>query len=270
MFKKRIVFSILSTLIVLFLIQSGLFTIIAVTFHIDIETVTSFYFINAGAHLVLIIFLLVLKDLFYKVPTGEHLDRVNLANLLTIIRMSCITPIAYLLLLARSYRLIPILLAYTAVAFLTDFFDGMISRKTGQRTKIGQYLDSVGDYSILIVVSVAFNYYELISAWFFALIIVRLLFQWFGGAVVYIYQKKVSYHISFLGKASVFAAMTLFGFALLQLIPQIRDFAVSLRNILQYIAAVIVIISLLEKVRFIYWDLHLAWEAKKFKGTSKN
>ena len=61
--------------------------------------------------------------------------------------------------------LLPIVLA---LVFLTDSFDGQIARRTNQITKIGQMLDSISDYSLLVVISVVYYRNEIVPLWFFA------------------------------------------------------------------------------------------------------
>ena len=131
---------------------------------------------------------------------------------------------------------------------LHDFLDGKLSRRLGQVTKIGNYLDSVSDYAILIVVSVAFNYFGLVHTWFFILVAIRLGFQFVGMGTLLLYNGKVTTGSNFIGKASVFATMVVYAVALLGLVTQLKRLVGFTLPILEYIGGTIVVVSLGEKI----------------------
>ncbi|WP_432846260.1 CDP-alcohol phosphatidyltransferase family protein [Treponema denticola] len=108
------------------------------------------------------------------------LEKVNLANGITLLRISSVPLIAFLL-KQNSIEQIKIILAVVLIlVFLTDFFDGFIARKFNQETRIGRMLDSMSDYSLLALVSIVYYQLGLLPNWFFYLIFVRLMFQALG------------------------------------------------------------------------------------------
>ena len=72
------------------------------------------------------------------------------ANQLTLLRMLLIPPFAILLLYEhRGWAL-----AVFLTAGLTDLFDGLIARKTGQKTTLGAWLDPMADKLLLVTMFV--------------------------------------------------------------------------------------------------------------------
>ena len=190
-----------------------------------------------------------LHKLFVLTENGKALSRVNIPNLLSMIRISSGPTILWLVLLADTYPVAPVLVPLAALVFLTDLLDGQISRRTHQITKIGRFLDSSSDYIVLFIVAVALCSYDLISDWFFAIVMARFGLQLVGQAVLFVAQRmKIQFRTSFLGKASVFAVMTLFALSLLSLVQGMPPWYATVRNVGEYITAAIVVVSLGEKV----------------------
>lgn len=96
------------------------------------------------------------------------------ANQLTLMRMLLIPPFAILLLYKyRGWALIVFL-----TAGLTDLFDGLIARKTGQKTTLGAWLDPMADKLLLVTMFVMLTLPGLGSAnrlplWFTVLVLSR-------------------------------------------------------------------------------------------------
>ncbi len=96
------------------------------------------------------------------------------ANQLTLLRMLLIPPFAILLLYEhRGWALIVFL-----TAGLTDLFDGLIARKTGQKTTLGAWLDPMADKLLLVTMFVMLTLPGIGSAnrlplWFTVLVLSR-------------------------------------------------------------------------------------------------
>ncbi len=260
--KYRIVLSILFSVIGLFAFQLGFFTTITRQFGIDPTEVERFYTSTVILHIALAVFLLAMRSQFYIIPSTHKLMHVNVANLLTMYRLSSTPTILYLLILNQDYPLVGVMLVFTSVAFLTDLLDGMISRKTGQTTRIGQYLDSMSDYAVLIVVSIGFVHYGLISQWFLVVVLTRLLVQLFGSAALLVYQGYLKPRASWLGKVAIFTTMTLYAVAILQLFRRFRRISQIVTAALEYTVAGILIISLIEKFYILRQDFQAARRRK--------
>lgn len=244
---RRLIVSIVTTVAGLFILQAGFFLGLTALFGIDREEFSYFLTVLLMVHAALLIFLVAMRDSFHVVPSRRPLERINFTNVLTLTRISSTPTILYLLILAENYPVTTIIVFFTALVFLTDLLDGRISRRTGQITRVGQYLDSMSDYAVLIAVSIAFVHYALIARWFFRLVMVRLLFQWVAMGLLLIVRGYVEPTTTIWGKVSVFATMTLYSVALLKLIPQTERVVGVLFPALQYAAAGIVAFSVLEK-----------------------
>ena len=245
--SQRLVLSIAITVAGLFVLQAILLSALMLIYAIGSHEVSYFVTVLLMVHGALLIFLVVMQDSFYLLPSRRHLERVNFSNVLTLTRISSTPTILYLLILSADYPITGITVAFTALIFLTDLLDGRISRKTGQVTRIGHYLDSMSDYAMLIAISIAFLHYALISRWFFRLMMLRLLFQWVGMGLLLVVRGSVEPRSSLWGKISVFAAMSLYAVALLKLMPRIDRLAGALYATLEPAAAVLIAVSIVDK-----------------------
>ncbi len=158
----------------------------------------------------LLVFLLRFKRYFKDQRTGMPLTRINTANLITLLRISSVPTVAYLLMNTRFSEMKILLPIVLALVFLTDSFDGQIARRTHQITKIGQMLDSISDYGLLVVISVVYYRNEIVPLWFFALIFLRLFLQAFGMLVFLILKRPVETKSTWGGKIAIATTMSLY------------------------------------------------------------
>ena len=78
------------------------------------------------------------------------MNQLTAANQLTLLRMLLIPPFAILLLYGyRGWALVVFL-----AAGITDLFDGLIARRTGQKTTLGAWLDPMADKLLLVTMFV--------------------------------------------------------------------------------------------------------------------
>ncbi len=236
----------------LFLFQVAVMSLIALVYAIEPQAFLGFVVASLVAHLAVTTFLLVMRHDFYLKQTGAPLSRVNLANRITLFRISSMPTLVTLLVLAGEHPVTPLLVVLTVAAFFSDFVDGKVSRSTGQVTRIGQYLDSMSDYAVLIAVSVALIELDLISPWLFALVMVRLIAQGLAMWLLLMYHGSVDARATFLGKASVFATMTLYVLSLFQLFPAAAGVVRRIVSIGEYTLAGIVVVSLGEKLKLVF------------------
>ena len=178
----------------------------------------AFFALSAAFHLVILALLLMFKGDFVKESTGERLERVNLANTITLFRVSTLPTLLFLVLAARDYRIRIPLLALVVAVFASDFADGYISRSGREITKVGRMLDSSSDYSLLIVLTIVFRYFGLIPAWLFVLVIARLAFQVLLMGILILVKRRIEAKTTFLGKAAVASIMTLYAIEVSRLI----------------------------------------------------
>ena len=170
---------------------------------------TIFLPISTGFHILILILLLLFQNDFYIESTGQKLDRINLANIITLSRSKLH---AYSHCASNSRKRIQYTITgldFNCSYFLTDFFDGLISRKTNQVTKIGRIMDSVSVMRCL-----------LSSALFFSII---YLFRdgssgslWraseFRGCLwrCVIIEKRIEPKSTFMGKVTIASIMVLY------------------------------------------------------------
>lgn len=178
----------------------------------------SFLAAAVGFHGFLIAVLFWFRADFYIEPSGERLHRVNLANAITLFRVSALPTILFLIIAARDFRIRGPLLVYVVLVFLTDFADGFVSRKGKQRTKIGRMLDSASDYCLLVVLSAAFYYYRFIPAWLFLLVVARLSLQSVLMFILIAVNRRLDPKTSPLGKVAVAAVMVLYAAEILEIL----------------------------------------------------
>ncbi|MFO7782722.1 MAG: CDP-alcohol phosphatidyltransferase family protein [Spirochaetia bacterium] len=246
--RTRLITSIVATVLASTASHAALFLILADIYGVSGHFVRLFFLVMGLSNLVLLAFLLIMRGDFYLLPEGTQLDRINLANLLSVTRISSTPMVLFLLILSRDHDLAAFTIIFTSLVFLTDLFDGHVSRKPHQRTRIGVYLDAVSDYAILIAVSVAFDYYGLISRWFFVVVMFRLVFMFAGMAALLLYHGRVDAGSTLWGKILVSATMVLYAASLLELFDATAETARRITSFLEYVVAGVVVVSTLEKV----------------------
>jgi phosphatidylglycerophosphate synthase len=206
----------------------------------------AFLAVAVAYHALLIVMLLVFKQDFVKVPSGERLQRVNLANAVTLFRLTSMPTVLFLVLAARDYRIRIPLLSLVVIVFATDFVDGWISRTAGEITKIGKMMDSVSDYCLLLVLTIVFYYFTLVPPWFFLLVTARLGLQVVLVFVLIFINKKIEPKTTFMGKAAVASIMVLYAVEVLRLIFGIDR--IEMVAVLEWMTAAIVLVSMFDKV----------------------
>jgi phosphatidylglycerophosphate synthase len=205
-----------------------------------------FLAVTTAYHALLLFMLLLFKQDFVKVPSGEALEKVNLANAVTLFRLTSMPTLLFLVLAAKDFRIrIPLLCLVVAV-FASDFADGYISRKAGEVTKVGKILDSTSDYVLLIVLTIVFYYFSLVPPWFFILVTARLGLQVVFVFILIFVNRKIEPRTTFMGKAAVAAIMVLYAVEVMRLIFGIGH--IEIVAVLEWMTAAIVLISMMDKV----------------------
>lgn len=244
--NKSLIFNLFLIFVIFYLVHSFyLFMVILIyKMHIGI------FYLNLLISLVydgtILTGLLFLRDKFVFAETGVPLKKLNLANVISLFRITALPVIFILLLYVQDYPILKFVFPYIFIVFLSDFVDGIIARSYHQITQIGKYIDSASDYLILIAISTIFTIYHLIPVWFFILVIIRLLTFPLGMIFISIMRKELVYEISFLGKVSIFLIMFLYAFELVATAG--IEVMTLIKPYLEYAIGAVVIISLAEKV----------------------
>lgn len=249
MSRSRIAISIWVTVATLLVGQAAVFVAANIGYGLAWRGASWFVPATAGAHLALALLLTRLRHLFVIVNTDTELSRVNLANVLSMIRVSSAPTLLWLILLAGDTRIVPLLVALTAIVFLTDLADGQVARGMGQVTEIGKYLDSTSDYITLFIISAALIAHGLVPLWFFIVVAIRFVVHAAGQAAIFLRQGgQIESRSSFLGKASVFATMFVYAISLLQLVPKLGEWFDVTLKVIDYVCAAVIVVSLVEKM----------------------
>jgi cardiolipin synthase (CMP-forming) len=205
-----------------------------------------FFFTSLGFHVFLYVLLLFFIEDFKKELTGEKLYSINLANRITLIRVSTLPTLLYLVMAARDFKIRYPLLILVIFIFVTDFLDGYVSRKAKEVTKAGRMMDSASDYCLLIVLTLVFRYYKLIPVWFLVLVMSRLGIQVLLMTVLIVVKKKIDPKTTFMGKAAVASIMVLYSIELLGLIA--KGLEGNLKTALELAVGAIVLASIGDKI----------------------
>lgn len=249
--SSSLIRSIVLTLCLYFLIQAGL--IISISLVSGSQYLWSLLF-AVGLHVVLIV-LLSMRITDFEMG-GKTVRKINLANQLTLFRMSSIPAFLQLLLIAESQReFVPLLLFVAALISLTDLFDGMLARKLHQQTKIGRYLDSTSDYGFLFVITGAFLNKGLVPQWFIVLILLRYSFQSLAAIMVLVRYQRPSSGATLLGKAAVFFLVLYYNLVFLSLLPRM-GFLQNILQLLPWACGSVLAVSLIERVLLFIKDIH--------------
>lgn len=136
---------------------------------------------------------------------------LNIPNTLTMMRI-LIVPIFIISLIYGKYR---IALFLFIMATITDALDGLIARKTGQKTPIGAFLDPLADKVILMTSFIIFAMLKWIPYWLLIIVISRDLIVVLGWMVLYIVTGSSRVEVSSFGKIAIATQFLLIAYKLL-------------------------------------------------------
>lgn len=233
------------TIIVYFLCQCAVFCVFALPGGFFAAFGTAFILTSASFHVFLLLLLNVFIDDFRKEATQEKLSSINLANKITLVRVSTLPTLLFLVVAARSYRIRYPLLILVVFIFVTDFLDGYISRKDNEVTKAGRMMDSASDYSLLIVLTLVFHYYRLIPIWFLVLVLTRLGLQVLFMAILITVKRRIEPTATFMGKVAVASIMFVYSVEVFGLIA--GELPLLLKNTIEWTVAVLIVASIGDK-----------------------
>ncbi len=267
MVHRSLTSGILRTTGLLFAAQAAIIATCTAAYRL--QTVRSAWFLGAALvyHLLMLAALFALRPLFVLLEDNRPLERVNASNVLSLARLSALPTIVFLILSARQAPLLPVILPYLVIVFLTDMIDGSLARRLNQVTRIGRYLDAFSDYMVLSATLFVYVSYSLLPGWFFLLVLLRLGVVAVGNTLLYAVQRYVDPETSYLSKASIFAIMVLFAakifgipYGLLFSGPSPLTLE-RLRN-LEFMVAGVLIVSTIEKIGLIAQRLSQASSRK--------
>jgi phosphatidylglycerophosphate synthase len=246
--------SIIGVIVAYFLLQLGVFAAFAVFAEPSSSGMhrgfllrygPSYLAVTVAYNGVLLALLFFFKQSFVKEPSGVRLEKVNLANVVTLYRLTSMPTLLFLVLAAKEYRIRLPLLCLVVLVFATDFVDGYISRKAREVTKVGKMMDSASDYALLIVLTIVFYYFKLVQPWFFLLVTARLGLQVIFVFILIFVNKRIEPKTTFMGKVAVASIMVLYAVEVIRLIFGIGR--IELVAVLEWATAAIVLLSMVDK-----------------------
>lgn len=141
------------------------------------------------------------------------MEAINIPNALTAVRI-IIIPV---FVTAMIYRRYDYALYLFGLAAITDAFDGLIARATGQSTALGTFLDPLADKFLLITSFVLFSFYGLIPIWLTITIISRDIIVITGWIVLYLLKHIQKVETVITGKIAIAFQLILLFYTLLVL-----------------------------------------------------
>lgn len=236
--------NLVAVMTVLCLLQTSFFALVAILKQID--TLYSAIFMPTCIlyHALITYFLFTLRNEFRYCDSGIPVEKINLANLFTLFRISAMPTILVLIIASKDYAIKVILVVYVFFVFISDFFDGYISRKLKETTQIGKILDSTSDYLILFVVGVSYLYYHMISMYLFFVLLLRLFTQGFIQIAGLVKTNSFNIRSTIFGKIAVASTMTYFFIILIKFFYTLPH---QIYDLLEYALIGILLISITEK-----------------------
>ena len=192
-------------------------------------------------HYGLWLFLMRFRSDFFNQSTNQPLERINTANRITLLRISSLPTIAFILGhkdIIEMKILLPILLA---LVFLTDSFDGQIARRRKQITRMGGMLG---------VISIVYFRHDIVPKWFFLLIICRLLIQGIGMLFFILMKRPVPIKSTWGGKITIATTMTLYVAELVRM--YLPASSAPAFRIAEYLAGALILILSFEKATIFF------------------
>jgi phosphatidylglycerophosphate synthase len=244
---KNINASILYTISAYSLSETLFFLVITWLYSFKLAFFLLFFGVELAFHLIVYLYLKHHAALFTVIKTGEQLGKINLANRITLLRITLAPVLLFLILALKNAEVLPVLLPVIAFTFLTDLVDGYISRTRGESTMIGRILDSASDYLLLGIVAISYYAFAILPHWLFWLVIFRLSLHCVLMIVLYRIRKKLIPETTLFGKIFVASSMTLFaikplGLIFLELNPYIFYIEIT--------AGILIGLSVIDKCRY--------------------
>jgi CDP-diacylglycerol---glycerol-3-phosphate 3-phosphatidyltransferase len=98
--------------------------------------------------------------------------RMTFANQLTLIRLIAVVPVMVALYLPFDWARIVAVVIYVG-AILTDYFDGIVARRSNEVTGFGKLMDSIADKALIVSIFFALVGEGSMAAWMAAIMVIR-------------------------------------------------------------------------------------------------
>jgi|GEM_PF-4175472 len=248
--------SVFFTLLVYYIFQSIImqtFFTISHTMHLFVR----FHVFSLSVHVLACILFIVLYIGLINRNRCTRLTYINIPLAITFVRISTLPTILFTFLIATNNEkfIIPLFVLVTVVS-VSDAMDGFLSRKLNQRTTIGAYFDSMGDYAYLITVTILLLVKGYISTLLAYAVLFRLFFQLALTLLTYILHQSAPKGATPIGKITIGSLIVLFNWIILGLIPVISSISFSIAAVLEWITLIFVLVSTAERVYLFIKDMY--------------
>lgn len=138
---------------------------------------------------------------------------LSIPNIITFIRIVLIPAFVTVLI----YKMYNYALTLFIIAGLSDALDGLLARATGQKTKLGAFLDPLADKFLLLTSFILFSVYDWIPKWLVITVISRDLIVTLGWFLVYLTSHNMRVQPTITGKAAITSQFILIAYILLSI-----------------------------------------------------
>jgi len=199
------------------------------------------------------LFFMIKIDWLKDMNTGREITHLNISNALSAIRFTLvpllITMFGLLTKTDGHYKFRIGIFTFAVVVCLTDLIDGFLARKLNQVTKLGMILDPFGDFLMIVCFSILIFVNDIITWWFFTLIMIRIPGLVVFALILLALDKKFKVKTTFLGKTTIFYILSHLGISTIKLILNLNNYYYDMFIfITQIIGAAVIIASSIEKI----------------------
>lgn len=135
---------------------------------------------------------------------------MNLPNLLSLMRIFLVAPF----LIAVIYQRYLLALILFVVAGVSDFLDGFLARRLGQKSILGTFLDPLGDKLLGTVAFVALAVQGLLPAWLAVIVVAKDVYVALGAGILHFSGKLTVALPSYWGKLATLLQIVTVGLVL--------------------------------------------------------
>lgn len=157
--------------------------------------------------------LVALNPSFLEDLNGRPLERLGVANQLTLSRLCFLPSLVYAI---WRHAFLAALIGYLILG-LTDIADGWMARRRGEESKLGFVLDPLSDILFYLGIFTGLAAAQVLPLWVAALVWTRYLLLLVGSLVLYLWKGEIWIRPTRFGKASGLVIATLTAFVVLSL-----------------------------------------------------
>lgn len=200
--------------------------------------------------------------------TNRPFPRINIANRLTIFRISSTPTFCYFCIVVFETKHFALLLImFATLSTLTDLLDGMLSRKLNQTSYLGKHLDSMADYFLLISLTLTYLYINFLPMYYVVIIAIRYFIQALIAIYLFFFKSTYASGATTLGKITVFLLVFYLDFQLLRFFPWFTGVTNTINRVLLWVSTGLMSVSFIERVYLFLKDIQRSETKKHLSNT---